>query len=74
MSKEEVEIFLENKLNLQLGISSMTKGILISGQYGLTTIKVGKTINTYTQNVKEDQQYTQEGYYLLLYRRCEFSL
>jgi hypothetical protein len=27
-----------------------------------------------TKDVQEDQQYTQEGYYLLLYRRWEFSI
>jgi hypothetical protein len=41
MSKEEVDIFLENRLNLQFGTID-AQGILISDQYGLTTIKVEK--------------------------------
>jgi len=48
MSKEEVDTFLENKLNLQLG--SIDDDGLIFNQYGSITIMIEKIFDNYTQN------------------------
>ena len=74
MSKEEVDIFLENKLNLQFGIIDAQGDPNIGPVWFNYDKNREKLFNTYTQNVQEDPQYTQEGYYLLLYRRWEFSI